>query len=79
MIFCKQMLEQSLILLLKLGKVYNHSKFTPFNLTIDYKFNGKPADIWAAGGTLYYFLFGKPPFQSFNGAEDLKNKILEDE
>jgi [calcium/calmodulin-dependent protein kinase] kinase len=41
-------------------------------------FKGKPADIWAIGGTLFYFLYGKPPFNA-KTAEDLKNKILNDE
>jgi len=25
-------------------------------------FKGKPADVWAAGATLYYMIFGKLPF-----------------
>jgi len=41
-------------------------------------FKGKPADIWAAGGTLYYFMFGRPPFQGLT-ADDVKRKILEKE
>jgi len=41
-------------------------------------FKGKPADIWAAGGTLYYFMFGRPPFQGFT-ADEVKHKILEKE
>lgn len=38
-------------------------------------FRGKPTDVWAAGGTLYYFLVGKPPFQGM----DLQRKIKEEE
>jgi len=41
-------------------------------------FRGKPTDIWAAGGTLYYFLVGKPPFNGSNG-DELKRQILEEE
>ncbi len=38
------------------------------------KHDGKLADIWACGGTLYYFLYGKPPFVGTT-AEELKRKI----
>jgi len=41
-------------------------------------FHGKPADIWAAGGTLYFFLVGKPPFNGKDAAE-LKERINEEE
>ena len=41
-------------------------------------FHGKPTDIWAAGGTLYYFLVGRPPFHG-NDAEELKKKIQDEE
>jgi serine/threonine protein kinase len=42
------------------------------------KFSGKPTDIWAAGGTLYYFLVGRPPFMGVT-AEDLKMRICQEE
>jgi len=38
-------------------------------------FRGKPADIWAAGVTLYYFLYGKVPFPPKIG-QDIKDIIL---
>ena len=41
-------------------------------------FKGKPGDIWAAGCTLYYFMFGRPPFQGLS-ADDVKRKILDQE
>ncbi len=41
-------------------------------------FRGQPADIWAAGGTLYYFLTGKHPFHGLT-VDDVKRKILEEE
>mmetsp|Transcript_3267 Transcript_3267/g.2822 ORF Transcript_3267/g.2822 Transcript_3267/m.2822 type:complete len:211 (-) Transcript_3267:238-870(-) len=41
-------------------------------------YRGKPADIWAAGATLYYFFYGKAPFRSTR-AEELKRKIMEEE
>ncbi len=41
-------------------------------------FHGRPTDIWAAGGTLYYFLVRKPPF-SGRSAEELKKNIQEEE
>jgi len=41
-------------------------------------YHGKPADIWAVGGTLYYFIYKKPPFFGLN-QEDLKKKIENDE
>ena len=48
------------------------------NPSIAKSFHGKPADIWAAGGTLYYFLVGKPPFNG-KDATELKEKINEEE
>jgi len=41
-------------------------------------FRGKPLDIWAAGATLYYFLYGYAPFSTINPME-LRRKILEEE
>jgi len=41
-------------------------------------FKGKPADIWAAGGTLYYFLTGRAPFLGV-GVDDLKARIYDEE
>jgi Protein kinase domain. len=38
-------------------------------------YHGKPADIWAAGATLYYFIVGRPPFYTFSHQE-LRMKIL---
>ena len=38
-------------------------------------FNGKPADVWAAGATLYYFLTAKPPFEASN-PQELKQKVM---
>ena len=39
---------------------------------------GKPADVWAAGGSLFYFIYGRPPF-SGSKAADLKKKVQNDE
>ena len=58
------------------GKIF-YSNF-PLTLYIEKAFHGKPTDIWAAGGTLFYFLVGKPPFDA-KDAEELKNKIQDDE
>ena len=38
-------------------------------------FRGKPADIWAAGVTLYYFVYGKFPFKQKIG-QDIQTVIL---
>ena len=42
------------------------------------QFRGEPVDIWAAGATLYYMLYGKPPFQATNQIQ-MKQKILNEE
>jgi len=42
------------------------------------QFRGEPVDIWAAGATLYYFLYGKPPFTAANQIQ-LKQIILNEE
>ena len=39
---------------------------------------GQPLDIWAAGATLYCFLYGKPPFVS-RKSNELKEQILNNE
>eukprot|EP00330_Aristerostoma_sp_ATCC50986_P006959 CAMPEP_0114580206 /NCGR_PEP_ID=MMETSP0125-20121206/4539_1 /TAXON_ID=485358 ORGANISM="Aristerostoma sp., Strain ATCC 50986" /NCGR_SAMPLE_ID=MMETSP0125 /ASSEMBLY_ACC=CAM_ASM_000245 /LENGTH=173 /DNA_ID=CAMNT_0001771631 /DNA_START=1731 /DNA_END=2252 /DNA_ORIENTATION=- len=41
-------------------------------------FKGKPADVWAAGATLYFMLCGKPPFKT-NNLMKLKKMIKEEE
>ena len=69
--------EQNTISLLKLGKViYSISTFIEISLAK--AFHGKPTDIWAAGGTLFYFLVGRPPFHG-NDAEELKRKVQDEE
>lgn len=42
------------------------------------KHDGMLNDIWACGGTLYYFFYGKPPFMAAN-ADDLKRKVQTEE
>jgi len=54
---------------------YSYLNYTNFSGKV---FHGKPADIWAAGGTLYYFLYGRPPFYGLS-AEELKRKVINDE
>eukprot|EP01116_Phalansterium_solitarium_P005884 TRINITY_DN180_c1_g1_i2.p1 TRINITY_DN180_c1_g1~~TRINITY_DN180_c1_g1_i2.p1 ORF type:complete len:475 (+),score=119.70 TRINITY_DN180_c1_g1_i2:235-1659(+) len=42
-------------------------------------FAGKPLDVWAAGITLFYFMYGHPPFQAtnlFELVEAIKNTSL---
>mgnify|MGYP001170232470 FL=1 len=41
-------------------------------------YKGKPADIWAAGATLYYFLTCRPPFEAHNPSE-LKQRVINEE
>ena len=41
-------------------------------------FKGKPADIWAAGATLFFFLTGKPPFMAATHS-DLMQKVMHEE
>ena len=64
--------------------IYNPTNFVfivnlmALNLNLIGKnFRGKPADIWAAGGTLFYLLVGRPPFRGL-AIEDLKRRVLEE-
>lgn len=47
-------------------------------MNIGKAYRGKPADIWAAGATLFYFLTGKPPFFA-TVQSDLMQKVLNEE
>ncbi len=39
-------------------------------------YNGKPADLWCCGATLYHMVYRKPLFKNYNNIEDYKlNKI----